>query len=107
MNDVSIFRDYENKKFSYFCSNRNSLDQNLVFSVFLKKLKQIHLPTYALMNKGKLVEVNESEATIKVEFENEGYIDLLKRNGKTEKVENALRDFYMIDFRLVILKKNK
>jgi DNA polymerase-3 subunit gamma/tau len=75
-----------------------------VWDRILHETRKKSIPAAALLSNGFLADINESEGTILVRFENEGFIDLLKRSQKYEKIEQALKVLFEKPYRVIMEK---
>lgn len=78
-----------------------------VWDRIIHETRKKSIPAAALLSNGYLSDVNDTDGTILVKFENEGFIDLLKRSHKYEKVEQALKVLFERPFRIIMEKDTK
>ncbi len=83
--------------------NVNNMDFSNIWERILHETKKKSIPAAAVLQNGMLSNIDAKIHTVTVTFENEGFIELLKRS-KYQKVEQALSAIFGSPYKLVMEK---
>lgn len=85
-------------------SKTSQLNNNTsIWDRILQETKKKSIPAEALLSKGMLSDIDKNNHTVTVKFENDGFIELL-RKSKYQKVEEALTVVFGVSYKLLMEK---